>query len=148
MTTKEIKEYWDNAMALGSQSIFKNVERYLTESGDEGLSLLNENSKALAPVIDVQKLTLAMRAKVTAVENKKYFLGLARKEMVKARRVLQGKFEQTYKLLKQLGFDVTEWTSDNFFDKLSEIAAKEAQAAKEVIKNEEIKHIKRAKKIE
>lgn len=127
MKTQEIREYWNNAMALGAQSIFANLERYLIESGNEGLNLLNENYKLLSPVLDVQKLILAMKAKKAVIENKKYFLKLATKEMAKAHRTLQGKFDQTYRLLVQLGFDVKEWTMDNFFEKLEEMERKEQE---------------------
>lgn len=132
MTTQEIKDYWAGAMALSSKSVFANLERYLTESGDEGLPLLNENYNRLAPVIDVQKLTLAMQAKRSVIENKKYFLRLATKEMVKAKQILQSKFDQTLRLLVQLGFDVEGWTADNFFDKLAETESEKYEKVKMV----------------
>lgn len=123
MNTKEIFDYWQNAMALSSKSVFANLEHYLIESGEVGLGLLNANSNLLSPVLDVQKLTLEMKNKVSAIENKKYFFKLAEAEMAKAMHVLRCKFDQTYRLLVQLGMDVSGWTMDNFFDKLKELDA-------------------------
>lgn len=143
MNVKEIKEYWTNAMALSSKSVFANLQYYLIESGDAGLELLNENSSLLSPVLDVQKITLKMQEKKSAVENKKYFLKLADQEMTKARRVLHGKFDQTCRLLIQLGVDVSSWSVDNFFDKLAAKAEEEAAAAAKAEEEAAVKKVKR-----
>lgn len=127
MKAEEVKKYWESSMVLSGKAAFANLEYYLRESGDVGLTLLNANAEQLKNVINVQRLTLEMKKVKTVVENKKYFLGLAEKELIKVKQILRAKFDQTYRLLAQNGYDVANLTEENLFEYIEKMNTPEPQ---------------------
>lgn len=128
MKSYEIKSYWENSMALSGRATFTELKHYLKRSGELGLTLLNTNTKLLEQILDIQKLTLEMKSEVSVLENKKYFLKLAEEEMIKAKQILNKKFDATYRLLAQNGFDVAGLRVDNLFEFITKLEAEEKKA--------------------